>query len=443
LDQSDKTAIDLLISSAWIIPVVPRGVVLENHSVAIKDRKILAIGPTREFKQRYQASESVSLPHHVLMPGLVNAHGHSAMALFRGIADDIPLKQWLEERIWPLESNYVSARFVYEGALLAMAEMIAGGTTCFADMYFFPDEVARAAADAHMRVQLASPVLDFPTAWAQDADEYISKATQLHDDYRSSELIYSAFGPHAPYTVSDEPLRKIAVLAEELDVPIHIHMHETAQEVADAIAADGRRPLQRMAELGLISPRLVCVHATQLTEAEMQALAEQGASVVHCPSSNLKLASGFCEVEKLRRHKVNVALGTDGAASNNDLDMFGEMQLAAMLGKAVAEDASAVPASYALEMATISSARAMGLDSLVGSLEAGKYADLAAVSMQPLHTTPVNNPLSHLVYATGAHQVSHVWCSGKALLAEGELKTLDEAFIREQAAYWQKKFISE
>jgi len=443
LDQSDKTAIDLLISSAWIIPVVPRGVVLENHSVAIKDRKILAIGPTREFKQRYQASESVSLPHHVLMPGLVNAHGHSAMALFRGIADDIPLKQWLEERIWPLESNYVSARFVHEGALLAMAEMIAGGTTCFADMYFFPDEVARAAADAHMRVQLASPVLDFPTAWAQDADEYISKATQLHDDYRSSELIYSAFGPHAPYTVSDEPLRKIAVLAEELDVPIHIHMHETAQEVADAIAADGRRPLQRMAELGLISPRLVCVHATQLTEAEMQALAEQGASVVHCPSSNLKLASGFCEVEKLRRHKVNVALGTDGAASNNDLDMFGEMQLAAMLGKAVAEDASAVPASYALEMATISSARAMGLDSLVGSLEAGKYADLAAVSMQPLHTTPVNNPLSHLVYATGAHQVSHVWCSGKALLAEGELKTLDEAFIREQAAYWQKKFISE
>jgi len=443
LDQSDKTAIDLLISSAWIIPVVPRGVVLENHSVAIKDRKILAIGPTREFKQRYQASESVSLPHHVLMPGLVNAHGHSAMALFRGIADDIPLKQWLEERIWPLESNYVSARFVHEGALLAMAEMIAGGTTCFADMYFFPDEVARAAADAHMRVQLASPVLDFPTAWAQDADEYISKATQLHDDYRSSELIYSAFGPHAPYTVSDEPLRKIAVLAEELDVPIHIHMHETAQEVADAIAADGRRPLQRMAELGLISPRLVCVHATQLTEAEMQALAEQGASVVHCPSSNLKLASGFCEVEKLRRHKVNVALGTDGAASNNDLDMFGEMQLAAMLGKAVAEDASAVPASYALEMATISSARAMGLDSLVGSLETGKYADLAAVSMQPLHTTPVNNPLSHLVYATGAHQVSHVWCSGKALLAEGELKTLDEAFIREQAAYWQKKFISE
>ena len=443
MDQSDKTAIDLLISSAWIIPVVPRGVVLENHSVAIKDRKILAIGPTREFKQRYQASESVSLPHHVLMPGLVNAHGHSAMALFRGIADDIPLKQWLEERIWPLESNYVSARFVHEGALLAMAEMIAGGTTCFADMYFFPDEVARAAADAHMRVQLASPVLDFPTAWAQDADEYISKATQLHDDYRSSELIYSAFGPHAPYTVSDEPLRKIAVLAEELDVPIHIHMHETAQEVADAIAADGRRPLQRMAELGLISPRLVCVHATQLTEAEMQALAEQGASVVHCPSSNLKLASGFCEVEKLRRHKVNVALGTDGAASNNDLDMFGEMQLAAMLGKAVAEDASAVPASYALEMATISSARAMGLDSLVGSLETGKYADLAAVSMQPLHTTPVNNPLSHLVYATGAHQVSHVWCSGKALLAEGELKTLDEAFIREQAAYWQKKFISE
>lgn len=443
MDQSEKAAIDLLISSAWIVPVVPRGVVLENHSVAIKDKKILEIGPGHEMQQRYRATESVSLPHHVLMPGMVNAHGHSAMALFRGIADDIPLKQWLEDRIWPLESNYVSSQFVHEGALLAMAEMIAGGTTCFADMYFFPDEVARAASDAHMRVQLASPVLDFPTAWAQDADEYISKATQLHDDFRNSEFIYSAFGPHAPYTVSDEPLQKIAILAEELDVPIHIHMHETAQEVTEAIAADGRRPLQRMADLGLITPRLVCIHATQLTDGEMQTLAEQGASVVHCPSSNLKLASGFCEVEKLRRHKVNVALGTDGAASNNDLDMFGEMQLAALLGKAVAEDASAVPASYALEMATINSARAMGLDSLIGSLEVGKYADLAAISMRPLHTTPINNPLSHLVYATGAHQVSHVWCSGKALLVEGELKTLDEAFIREQASYWQKKFSSE
>lgn len=443
MNQSEKTTVDLLISSAWIIPVVPRETILENHSVVIKDKKILAIGPTQEMQQKYQAAETVSLPDHVLMPGMVNAHGHSAMALFRGIADDIPLKQWLEDRIWPLEGNYVSAEFVHEGALLAMAEMIAGGTTCFADMYFFPDEVARAASDAQMRVQLASPVLDFPTAWAQDADEYISKATQLHDDYRSSDFIYSAFGPHAPYTVSDEPLQKIAVLAEELDVPIHIHMHETAQEVADALASDKRRPLQRMADLGLISPRLVCVHATQLTDHERQVLAEFGASVIHCPSSNLKLASGFCEVEKLRNSEVNVGLGTDGAASNNDLDMFCEMQLAAMLAKAVAGDASAVPASYALEMATINSARAMGLDSLLGSIEPGKYADLAAVSMQPLHTTPVNNPLSHLVYASGAHQVSHVWCSGKALLVEGELKTLDESFIRERAAYWQKKFVSE
>lgn len=443
MSQATQNHVDLIISSPWIVPVVPRGTVLENHSIAIKDKRIVGIDSSAAIAEQYQAQEIVALDNHVLMPGLVNAHGHSAMALFRGIADDIPLKQWLEDRIWPLESKYVSREFVHEGALLAMAEMISGGTTCFADMYFFPDEVARAAAEAQMRVQLASPIMDFPTSWAQDPDEYIRKATQLHDDYRNSELIYSAFGPHAPYSVSDEPLQKIAVLAEELDVPIHIHMHETAQEVQDAIAADGRRPLQRMADLGLISPRLVSVHATQLTTEEMIAMADLGASVVHCPSSNLKLASGFCEVAKLIDNGVNVALGTDGAASNNDLDMFGEMQLAAMVAKAVAENPSAVPAETALEMATINSAQAMGLDHLLGSIEIGKQADITAVSMDSLSTTPVNNPLSHLVYATGASHVSHVWCGGKALLSAGELVTLDLAFIKEKAEYWQNKFIAE
>lgn len=425
------------------MPVIPRGSVLENHSLAIRDKRIVAIAPTEEFDQQHQIAQRVELNDHVLIPGLVNAHGHAAMALFRGVADDIPLKQWLEDRIWPLESSYVSSDFVYEGVLLAMAEMISGGTTCFADNYFFAEEVARAVADTQMRAQLACPILDFPTAWGKDADEYIGKATQIHDNYRSSEFVYSAFGPHAPYTVSDEPLRKISILADELDVPVHIHMHETAQEITDAIASDGRRPLQRMADLGLISPRLVCVHMTQTTSEEMDMLAAAGSSVVHCPSSNLKLASGLCEVQKMMDHNVNVALGTDGAASNNDLDMFGEMQLAAMVAKAVAEDPTAVPAETALEMATINSARALGLDKDIGSLELGKFADIAAVSMTSLNSIPVNNPLSHLVYSTGAHQVSHVWCSGKPLLVEGELQTMDEAFIRERATSWQQKFKAE
>ena len=443
MESTANNTIDLLISSPWIVPVIPRGSVLEDHSLAIRDKRIVAIAPTKEFDQQYQIAQRVELNDHVLIPGLVNSHGHAAMALFRGVADDIPLKQWLEDRIWPLESSYVSSEFVYEGVLLAMAEMISGGTTCFADNYFFAEEVARAVADTQMRAQLACPILDFPTAWGQDADEYIGKATQLHDNYRSSEFVHSAFGPHAPYTVSDEPLRKISMLADELDVPVHIHMHETAQEITDAIASDGRRPLQRMADLGLISPRLVCVHMTQTTSEEMEMLAAAGSSVVHCPSSNLKLASGLCEVQQMMDHNVNVALGTDGAASNNDLDMFGEMQLAAMVAKAVAEDPTAVPAETALEMATINSARALGLDKDIGSLEIGKFADIAAVSMTSLNSIPVNNPLSHLVYSAGAHQVSHVWCSGKPLLVEGELQTMDEAFIRERATSWQQKFKAE
>jgi 5-methylthioadenosine/S-adenosylhomocysteine deaminase len=440
LPASTKKSADLVIASPWIVPVVPRNSLLTEHAIVISEQRIIDIAPAADIAEKYQPKETVQLDHHVLIPGMVNAHGHSPMALFRGIADDIPLMQWLEERIWPLEGKHVSTEFVRDGTLLAMAEMICGGTTCFADMYFFPDEVAKAATETNLRVQLASPVLDFPTAWAQDADEYISKATQLHDDYRSSELVYTAFGPHAPYTVSDEPLRKIAVLADELDVPIHIHMHEAAQEIEDAVASDGRRPLQRMRELGIISPRLLCVHATQLNDEEMQVLAETGASVIHCPSSNLKLASGFCEVEKLRRHGVNVALGTDGAASNNDLDMFGEMQLAALVAKAVAQDASALPAAAALETATINGAKAMGLDHDLGSLEPGKYADIAAVSMQALSSLPVNNPLSHLVYASGAADVTDVWCGGKNLLRNRELQTLDLAYIRQRSQHWQQMF---
>lgn len=428
-----------MLEAKWIIPVVPEGQVLEEHSVAIHDRKIIAIAPSEEARQRFTAKRIVPLSNHVLIPGLVNAHGHSPMTLFRGIADDIPLKQWLEQQIWPLESRFVDPIFVYEGSKLAIAEMIASGTTCFADMYFFPDQVAKAALEAGLRVQLASPVLDFPTIWARDADEYIAKATHLHDDYRNNEFVYTAFGPHAPYTVSDAPLRKLAMLAEEMDIPIHMHVHETAQEIADALAADGRRPLQRLADLGIISPRLLCVHATQLNDAEIQLLGALGSSVLHCPESNLKLASGYCEVAKLLANKVNVALGTDGGASNNDLDMFAELRTAALLAKGVASDASALPAAQALTMATMGGARALGLEGRVGSLEPGKYADIAAVSLNDLNSAPVYNPISTLVYATTATQVTHVWCAGKALLINRELQTLDKAQILDTTNAWRQR----
>lgn len=439
MNSENNIEVDLLIHAKWLIPVVPEGTVLEDHCIAIRDKKIVAIRSSANGEKTVSAAQVVRLESHAIIPGLINAHVHSAMSLFRGIADDIPLKQWLEENIWPLESKFVSAEFVRQGADLAIAEMISTGTTCFADMYFFPNEVAKSAINAKIRVQLASPILDFPTAWAQDANEYIAKATALHDDYRNSELVQTAFGPHAPYTVSDAPLQKLSTLAEELDVPIHIHVHETAQEVADAVKTDGRRPLQRLAELGLVSPRLLCVHATQLIETEMELLANNGAHLIHCPESNLKLASGFCEVGKLLAHGVNVALGTDGCASNNDLDMFSEIRTAALLAKAVADDARTLPAQQALEMATINGARALGMDSLIGSLEPGKYADITAIDLNSLNSMPVYNPLSQLVYATQASQVSHVWCAGELLFKEGELKTLDEQLIRATTQTWQQQ----
>ena len=431
--------VDLLIHSRWVIPMDDARSVLPDSAVAIRGKRIVGICPSAEATSLYAAGEERHLGEQALIPGFVNAHGHSPMALLRGVADDLPLNIWLEEHIWPLEGEHVSREFVHQGSTLAMAEMIATGTTTFADMYFFPDEVAKAATDAHMRVQLASPILDFPTAWANDADEYIDKAIRLHDDIRNSEFAHMAFGPHAPYTVSDAPFRKLSMLAEELDVPVHIHVHETAHEVADALAKDGRRPLQRLQDLGMISPRLLCIHATQLEAAEMEMLAANGVSVVHCPESNLKLASGFCKIADLQANSVNVALGTDGCASNNDLDMLGEMRTAALLAKAVAGDASAIPAMDALAMATINGARAMGMDHEIGSLEAGKLADITAVNLDVLNCWPPHNPVSHLVYASNPSQISHVWVGGRELLRDGELQTIDLELVRSQALEWHRK----
>lgn len=430
---------DLIIQAKWIIPVLPSGTVLEDHCLAVRDNKIVAICPAQDADTTIKAGNLVQLESHALIPGLINAHGHSAMSLLRGIADDIPLSEWLEKSIWPLEEKFVSAEFVRHGANLAIAEMIRSGTTCFADMYFYPDQVAKAALNANIRVQLASPVLDFPTVWAQDANEYISKATELHDNYRHSELIHTAFGPHAPYTVSDAPLLKLSTLAEEMDIPIHMHLHETAKEVSDAVAVDGRTPIERLKQLGILSPRLVCIHATVLSDADIASLSEAGCHIIHCPESNLKLASGLCEVGKLMKIGINVGLGTDGCASNNDLDMFSEIRTAALLAKGIAKDASALTAQQSLEMATINGAKALGLDHLIGSLEPGKYADITAVNLDSLNSVPNYNPVSQLVYATQASQVSHVWCAGQALLQNGKFSKIDELAIKTRTAEWQEK----
>ncbi len=433
--------IDTLILSKHLVPVEPAATVYDNYAIAIDDGKIIALLPTDEANNKYQAQNTVDLTSHIILPGLVNIHGHAAMSLMRGIADDLPLMTWLQEHIWPAEAACVSADFVYEGSLHACAEMLLSGTTCFTDMYFFPEEVARAAEDAHMRATVGLIMINFPSAWAQNPDEYLQKGLQLHDKLRGHTLIKTSFAPHAPYTVSNEPLEKIITLAEELDIPIQMHIHETAFEVDDSVKQSGQRPLQRLSDLGLLTPRLIAVHMTQLTDEEISQLAENGVHIAHCPESNLKLASGFCPVQKLLDAGVNVGLGTDGAASNNDLDMFGEMRTAAMLAKGVAGDASAVSAEQALRMATINGAKALGRDDEIGSIEVGKAADIIAVNIDHIDSQPLFNPISHLVYVCGRQHVTDVWVAGKHVVKDSQLTTINKQDIMNSAAKWQQIII--
>jgi len=428
--------IDTLIQAGWIIPVEPDGSVLQQHAIAIHDGRIIELLPADQAQQKYTAESQLSLPGHVLIPGLVNAHSHAAMNLMRGLADDLPLMTWLQQHIWPTEQKWVGADFVYDGSLLACAEMLRSGTTCFNDMYFFPEETARAADHAGMRATIGLIVIDFPSAWAQDAEDYLQKGLALHDQLRSHPLLQTAFAPHAPYSVSDEPLTRIATYAEELDIAIHMHVHETREEVEQAVNENGMRPLQRLKQLGLMSPRLLAVHMTQLNQDEIELCAESGLHVLHCAESNLKLASGYCAVQQLTEAGVNVALGTDGAASNNDLDMLGEMRTAALLAKGVAADASAVPAHTALRMATLNGARALGLENEIGSLQAGKSADIVALRLNDIETEPLYNPLSQLVYAAGRESVTDVWVAGRQLLKNRILTTLDHEDILSRARKW-------
>jgi 5-methylthioadenosine/S-adenosylhomocysteine deaminase len=407
-----------LLCPRWIIPVEPAGALLEGHCVAIGDGLVEAVLPRVEAEARFPAHERVALDEHALIPGLVNAHTHAAMALMRGLADDLPLERWLAEHIWPAEARHVSAQFVRDGTLLACAEMLRGGVTCFNDMYFFPEAALEAALEAGVRVSLGMIVFDFPSAYGADADDYLAKGLAVRDRWREHPLASFCLAPHAPYTVSDATFRKIATMLGEIDVPLHIHVHETALEIERSLAEHGARPLERLERLGLLGPALIAVHAVHLTDGEIALLARHGASVAHCPSSNLKLASGFAPAAKLAAAGVNLCLGTDGAASNNRLDMFAEVRLAALLAKAVARDAQALPAHAALRAATLGGAKALGLEARIGSIVAGKSADLAAVRLAGPELAPCYDPASHLVYAAGREHVSDVWVAGRRLIQD-------------------------
>lgn len=433
---------DSIITARWIVPIEPAGVVLEDHAVVVRDGRILAVLPRVAALAAYPSASRIDRPSHVLLPGLVNAHTHAAMTLFRGMADDVPLDAWLKQHIWPAEAHWVTPDFVRDGTELALLEMLQGGTTTCGDMYYYPDAVARAVADSGMRATVGMIVLEHPTVWARSADEYLSKGLAVRDQFQGHPRVSTMFAPHAPYTVSNRTFEQIRVLADELEAPIQMHVHETAEEIVTSMEQFQCRPLQRLETLGIITPMLAAVHMTRLEADEIELLAARGASVVHCPESNLKLASGLCPVARLAAAGVNVALGTDGAASNNDLDLFGEMRTAALLAKGVAQRADVLPAAAILRMATLNGAQALGLGDRVGSLLPGKEADLICVDLSRPASQPVYSPISQLVYATSRDQVTDVWVAGQQLLEAGQPTIADTDAILARAAAWGDKLRS-
>ncbi|MEC7804206.1 MAG: TRZ/ATZ family hydrolase [Pseudomonadota bacterium] len=432
-------AADCIVIPRWLIPVEPAGQVLEEHAVVVGNGRIVALVPAAEAVSSFAAEKVIERPDHVLIPGLINAHTHAAMTLFRGLADDLPLQEWLEDHVWPAEARWVDSNFVRDGTDLAVFEMIRSGTTCFNDMYYFPDTVAQVAAERNLRACVGMIVIEMKTAWAENFEEYLTKGIKVHDRYREHPLISTAFAPHSTYAVGDNALQRVSALADELDVPIHMHLHETAAEVQQSVDQFGQRPIERLAAIGVLNPQLAAVHMTQLNHEEIMLVAEHGVSVVHCPESNMKLGSGFCPVAELLAAGVNVALGTDGAASNNDLDMLGEMRSAALLAKGVAGNPEAVKAEDALAMATINGAHALGLGESIGSLVVGKWADMVCLNLAAPATQPVHHALSQVVYSASRDQVSDVWVAGRPLLRDGEFSAPDAPAVFKRAAAWRDR----
>jgi len=434
---------DTLILADWCIPVEPHGQVLASHAVAISDGRIVDVLPADEARKLYDAGMLVERPNHVLIPGLVNAHSHAAMTLLRGLADDLPLERWLKEATWPVENRWVGAEFVRDGTRLAIAEMLLAGCTCFSDQYFFPEIVAETAIDLHIRAMIGTPVIEFPTPWAENAAECLSKGADLvHDRYADHALISTCFAPHSTATVTDESFNALRVLADQLDKKVQIHLHESATEISDAVATTGKRPVERLEELGLVNASLMAVHAVHLSDAEIDRFSDAGVSVAHCPRSNLKLADGVAPIVDMLNAGITVAIGTDGAASNNVLDMLGEMRAASLVAKVQTDDASALPAATALRMATLEGAKALGLADRIGSIEPGKMADLTCVDLMHLNSQPVYDPISQLVYAVQSSQIQDVWVAGRHLVETGKLVQIDQQDILRRTSEWRQRIDS-
>lgn len=439
MNSAQLIQVDAIIEARWLCPVVPDNVVLEYQSVIIQAGIITDICATETARAKYFSNEVVQLNHQILIPGLINLHTHAAMNLMRGLADDLPLMPWLHQHIWPAEQKQVSPNFVRDGTLLACAEMLSGGITCFNDMYFYPESAASAINQAGMRANLGLVIIEFPSAYANDADDYLQKGFAAHDSWRNNPFITSSIAPHAPYTVSNKTFESVVTYAEQLGLSIHTHLHETQDEISQSVATYGVRPIQRLADLGLLGPNLIATHCVHLQKHEIDLLGEHGCYVAHCPTSNLKLASGIAPVAQLLTQGVTVGLGTDGAASNNRLDLFAEMRLSALLAKGSTGDAAVLPARQVLAMATIHAAQALGLDSRIGSIEIGKSADLTAVDLGNLHVNPCYDPVSHLIYVCGREHVTHTWVAGELRYSLGAFANIEPNELKEILNKWQPK----
>lgn len=431
--------VDTLLLPRWLIPIQPSGIVYDNYALVIDKGCIVDLLPQDQLENRYCSKETIRLPHHALMPGLVNCHTHSPMTLFRGLADDLPLMDWLNNHIWPAEAKWLNEEFIQDGTRIALAEMIKSGTTCFNEHFFFPEVIAQEVIKSGMRACIGPTIINFPTKWSKDENDAFDKFLTIFNNHEKNERLTWNLAPHAPYTTTDSILQKIAQFSQEHAVFIHMHLHESQQEIKGSLEEYGKRPLQRLYELELLSPYFQAIHMTQVDENDLELLVKTRANVIHCPESNLKLASGNCEVNRLLKAGINVALGTDGAASNNDVDMLGEMQTAALIGKAIAMDATAISAIEALSMATLNGAKALGLDKKIGSLELGKQADVIAIDLKHINTSPIYHPISQIVYSAKPHQVTDVFVAGNPLMRNRQLVTLDEDGILLNANKWQAR----
>lgn len=430
--------VDTTIRCRWVMPMEPKGIILENVTIAITNGNIVAICDENQA-QTLTANEKYELNDHIVIPGMVNAHSHAPMNILRGMGADLSLMDWLQTKIWPAEAKLMGPEFAYEGAKLAAQEMLMSGITCSNDQYFFSEDIARAFEDTGMKCTVSALIIGFPSAMAQTTDDYFNRADALFERFAGNENVRVSVGPHAPYTVDDAALRRAVALSEKHNAHIHMHIDETAFEVQESLRLYGVRPIERLTNLGIVNERLISVHTVHPDDHEIELLAQAGAHVAHCPSSNLKLASGFSPIHKMMQMGINVGIGTDSVASNDKLDMLAETRLAAMLGKAVAGDPTAMKVHDMLYAATLGGARAIGWSDRIGSIEVGKAADLVAFDLAHINTIPTTDPATQLLYSADRSQITHVWTNGRCVFLQQLLRN-SPYFSRENSVNVAKKW---